>query len=929
MERRLFLLDAYALIYRAYYALIHSPRFASPTGFNTAAIYGFCNTLDDLLRKENPSHVAVCFDPPHGATFRHEKFEAYKAQRDKQPEDITLSIPYIKRILEGYRIPVVEVPGYEADDVIGTLATRAAAEGYDTYMMTPDKDYGQLVAPHIYMYRPALKGEGFEIRDVARVCERYGITTPRQVIDLLALEGDVSDNIPGCPGVGEKTARKLIEEWGSVENLLENTDKLKGALQRRVIENADKIRMSKWLATICTDAPIDIKVENLVRRPMDEEKLIEVFRELDFKSLIGRVKAQAAADRAVKIHEEAVQTQDDGSGMGSLFDAPAADDDESQTVCEERHYDVVDTPARIKEIIAKAMEHECVGVVAYAPGDEAMNTRIEGLALSWEPCGGYFIPFPPESEASARADVAGLVAPLFGNGSKTVIVSLDIKRAILLLRHEGISVSANCFDVSVAHYVIDPEMKHDLATIAGKYLSLPLQGVAPDTRPGHPKNPLPQDEAVARYCEEADLALRLRPVLEAEVAEREMSSLLTDVEFPLIKVLADMEWTGVRIDPTVLIDLSARLKEQLASLEQEAYEMAGGPFNIASPAQVGMVLFDRLAIDPKAKKTAKGSYSTTEQVLEKYAHKVPLVGLILKIRRLRKLITTYLDALPALINRKTGKIHTSFNQTVTATGRISSTNPNLQNIPIRTDDGREIRRAFIPDPGDLMMSADYSQIELRLIADLSEDKDMIDAFLSGEDIHRITASKVYKVPLEEVTEDERRHAKTANFGIIYGISAFGLSERLGIARADAKKLIDGYFATYPHVREYLDKAVIEARDRGYVTTRMGRRRYLPDINSRNAVVRGYAERNAVNAPIQGTAADIIKVAMVRIYAEMQRRAMRSRMIMQVHDELIFNVVPDELDELNRIVIEGMTGAYNGAVPLEVAAGVGANWLEAH
>ena len=929
MERRLFLLDAYALIYRAYYALIHSPRFASPTGFNTAAIYGFCNTLDDLLRKENPSHVAVCFDPPHGATFRHEKFEAYKAQRDKQPEDITLSIPYIKRILEGYRIPVVEVPGYEADDVIGTLATRAAAEGYDTYMMTPDKDYGQLVAPHIYMYRPALKGEGFEIRDVARVCERYGIATPRQVIDLLALEGDVSDNIPGCPGVGEKTARKLIEEWGSVENLLENTDKLKGALQRRVIENADKIRMSKWLATICTDAPIDIKVENLVRRPMDEEKLIEVFRELDFKSLIGRVKAQAAADRAVKIHEEAVQTQDDGSGMGSLFDAPAADDDESQTVCEERHYDVVDTPARIKEIIAKAMEHECVGVAAYAPGDEAMNTRIEGLALSWEPCGGYFIPFPPEAEASARADVAGLVAPLFGNGSKTVIVSLDIKRAILLLRHEGISVSANCFDVSVAHYVIDPEMKHDLATIAGKYLSLPLQGVAPDTRPGHPKNPLPQDEAVARYCEEADLALRLRPVLETEVAEREMSSLLTDVEFPLIKVLADMEWTGVRIDPTVLIDLSARLKEQLAALEQEAYEMAGGPFNIASPAQVGMVLFDRLAIDPKAKKTAKGSYSTTEQVLEKYAHKVPLVGLILKIRRLRKLITTYLDALPALINRKTGKIHTSFNQTVTATGRISSTNPNLQNIPIRTDDGREIRRAFIPDPGDLMMSADYSQIELRLIADLSEDKDMIDAFLSGEDIHRITASKVYKVPLEEVTEDERRHAKTANFGIIYGISAFGLSERLGIARADAKKLIDGYFATYPHVREYLDKAVIEARDRGYVTTRMGRRRYLPDINSRNAVVRGYAERNAVNAPIQGTAADIIKVAMVRIYAEMQRRAMRSRMIMQVHDELIFNVVPDELDELNRIVIEGMTGAYNGAVPLEVAAGVGANWLEAH
>ncbi|MDE6395264.1 MAG: DNA polymerase I, partial [Duncaniella sp.] len=874
MEKRLFLLDAYALIYRAYYALIHSPRFASPTGFNTAAIYGFCNTLDDLLRKENPSHIAVCFDPPHGATFRHEKFEDYKAQRDKQPEDITLSLPYIKRILEAYRIPVIEVPGYEADDVIGTLATRAAAEGYDTYMMTPDKDYGQLVAPHIYMYRPALKGEGFEVRDVARVCERYGISTPRQVIDLLALEGDVSDNIPGCPGVGEKTARKLIEEWGSVENLLENTDKLKGALQRRVIENADKIRMSKWLATICTDAPIDIKVDDLVRRPMDEERLIEVFRELDFKSLIGRVKAQAAADKAVAAREAAVEVQNDGSGMGSLFDAPVDGASDVATVCEERRYEVVTTPGRISEIITDALRYEYIGIAAYAPGEEAMNTRIEGLAVSWEPCGGYYIPFPAPDD-NLRPGVARAVAPLF-EGHDRVLVSLDIKRAILLLRQEDVTFSAPCFDVAVAHYVIDPEMKHDLATIAGKYLALPLQGVAPDTRPGHPKNSLPQAEAVARYCEEADLSLRLRPVLEAEVAEREMSRLLTDVEFPLIKVLADMEWTGVRIDPTVLIDLSGKLKEQLAGLEQEAYEMAGGPFNIASPAQVGMVLFDRLAIDPKAKKTAKGSYSTTEQVLEKYAHRVPLVSLILKIRRLRKLITTYLDALPALINRKTGKIHTSFNQTVTATGRISSTNPNLQNIPIRTDDGREIRRAFIPDPGDLMMSADYSQIELRLIADLSGDKDMIDAFLSGEDIHRITASKVYKVPLEEVTDDERRHAKTANFGIIYGISAFGLSERLGIARADAKKLIDGYFATYPHVREYLDKAVLEARDRGYVTTRMGRRRYLPDINSRNAVVRGYAERNAVNAPIQGAAADIIKVAMVRIYAEMQRRAMRSR-----------------------------------------------------
>lgn len=932
MEKRLFLLDAYALIYRAYYALIHSPRFASSTGFNTSAVFGFCNTLEDLLKKEDPTHIAVCFDPPHGVTFRHEKFEAYKAQRDKQPEDITLAIPYIKKILEAYRIPVIEVAGYEADDVIGTLATRAASKGYDTYMMTPDKDYGQLVGPRVYMYRPALKGEGFEVRDTARVCERYGISDPKQVIDLLALEGDASDNIPGCPGVGEKTARKLIAEFGSVESLLENTDKLKGALQRKVIDNADQIRMSKWLATICTDAPVDIDIDSLERRPMDPERLMEIYRELDFKSLMARLKAQIASTEAVKAARkaEAVATTDDGSGMGSLFDAPATVDGDSAgfeaQVCEARFYEVADTPARIAEVINIASSHPFVGIAAYAPGEEAMATRIEGLAVSWEACKGYIIPFPTDGDA--RAEVRSVVAPLFVKDGPC-LVSLDIKRAMLLLMHEGISFDARYFDVSVAHYVIDPEMKHDAATISAKYLGLPLQGIAPDTRPGHPKKSLPVDEAMARYCEEADLALRLRPVLAAEVATRDMMPLLDDVEFPLIRVLAGMEWTGVRIDPDVLTDLSARLKERLSALEQEAYDMAGGEFNIGSPAQVGMVLFDRLAIDPKAKRTARGSYSTTEQVLEKYAAKVPLVSLILKIRRLRKLVTTYLDALPALINPETGKIHTSFNQTVTATGRISSTNPNLQNIPIRTDDGREIRRAFIPDPGHVMMSADYSQIELRLIADLSGDKDMIDAFLSGDDIHRITASKVYKVPLEEVTDDQRRHAKTANFGIIYGISAFGLSERLGIARADAKKLIDGYFATYPHIREYLDKAVDDARRNGYVTTRMGRRRYLPEINSRNAVVRGYAERNAVNAPIQGSAADIIKVAMVRIYAGMESRGMKSRMIMQVHDELIFDVVPSELDELKSLVISGMEGAYSGAVPLEVAAGVAPNWLEAH
>ncbi len=928
--KRLFLLDAYALIYRAYYALIRSPRFTG-AGFNTSAIFGFCNTLDDLLRKENPSHIAVCFDPPGGSTFRHEEYPDYKAQRDKQPDDITASIPYIKRILEAYRIPVIEVPGFEADDVIGTLSVLASKEGFDTYMMTPDKDYGQLVSDHVFMYRPALKGEGFEIRDTARVCEKYGITDPKQVIDLLALEGDASDNIPGCPGVGEKTARTLIETWGSVENLLDNTDKLKGALQKKVIENADKIRMSKYLATIRTDVPVDIDVNDLSRKEIDIDKLTEVYTELEFRTLLSRLRASRKATEAVKAAEEApapvaAPAAPDSSGMGSLFDMAEPTDSpaELSPACEERHYTVVTSPAEAAAEISRLSKAPAIGMALYAIGEEAMTARLEGIALTADECSAIFIPL---SDKATRAELLAMIEPLF-TGTAT-LVSHDIKRDYLLLKNAGIELTAPYFDTTVAHYLIDPEMKHELRYVVAKYLHLELQGVAPDAKAGHPKTALSREAAVDRYCEEADLALRLRAPLFKEISEREMAALLDEVELPLIKVLAEMEFTGVRIDSTVLTDLSARLKERVRAMEEEAYTMAGGPFNIGSPAQVGMVLFDRLQIDPKAKKTARGSYSTTEQILEKYAPKVPLVSLILKIRRLKKLIATYLDALPGLVNPSTGKIHTSYNQTVTATGRISSTNPNLQNIPIRTDDGREIRRAFIADPGDLIMSADYSQIELRLIADLSADKDMIEGFLSGDDIHRLTAAKIYGVPLEEVTDDQRRHAKTANFGIIYGISAFGLSERLGISRGEAKQLIEGYFSTYPHIRDYLEKAVTTARDQGYVTTKMGRRRYLPDINSRNAVVRGYAERNAVNAPIQGSAADIIKVAMIRIYNEMESRGLRSRMIMQVHDELIFNVKPSELDELRTLVVKQMEGAFHGAVPLTVSAGVAPNWLEAH
>lgn len=928
--KRLFLLDAYALIYRAYYALIRSPRFTG-AGFNTSAIFGFCNTLDDLLRKENPSHIAVCFDPPGGSTFRHEEYPDYKAQRDKQPEDITASIPYIKRILEAYRIPVIEVPGFEADDVIGTLSVLASKKGFDTYMMTPDKDYGQLVDDHVFMYRPALKGEGFEIRDSARVCEKYGISNPKQVIDLLALEGDASDNIPGCPGVGEKTARTLIEAWGSVENLLDNTDKLKGALQKKVIENADKIRMSKYLATIRTDVPVDIDIDDLSRKEIDIEKLTEVYTELEFRTLLSRLRASHKATEAVKAAEEApapvaAPAAPDSSGMGSLFDMaePSDSPDELRPACEERHYSVVTSPAEAAAEISRLSKARAIGMSLYAIGEEAMTARLEGIAFTADECSAIFLPL---SDKATRDELLAMIEPLF-TGAVT-LVSHDIKRDYLLLKNAGIDLTAPYFDTTVAHYIIDPEMKHELRYVVAKYLHLELQGVAPDAKAGHPKTALSIEAAVDRYCEEADLALRLRAPLFKEIAERGMATLLDEVELPLIKVLAEMEFTGVRIDSTVLTDLSSRLKERVRTMEEEAYTMAGGPFNIGSPAQVGMVLFDRLKIDPKAKKTARGSYSTTEQILEKYAPKVPLVSLILKIRRLKKLIATYLDALPGLVNPSTGKIHTSYNQTVTATGRISSTNPNLQNIPIRTDDGREIRRAFIADTGDLIMSADYSQIELRLIADLSADKDMIDGFLSGDDIHRLTAAKIYGVPLEEVTDDQRRHAKTANFGIIYGISAFGLSERLGISRGEAKQLIEGYFATYPHIRDYLEKAVTTARDQGYVTTKMGRRRYLPDINSRNAVVRGYAERNAVNAPIQGSAADIIKVAMIRIYNEMESRGLRSRMIMQVHDELIFNVKPSELDELRTLVIKQMEGAFHGAVPLTVSAGVAPNWLEAH
>lgn len=918
-EKRLFLLDAYALIYRAYYALIRAPRVTSK-GFNTSAIFGFCNTLDEILRKENPTHIAVCFDPS-GPTFRHEEYPEYKAQRDKQPEDITASIPYIKRILEAYNIPVIEREGYEADDVIGTLSRMAEREGFTTYMMTPDKDYGQLVTDRVFMYRPSLRGEGFEVRGPREVCERYGIERPEQVIDLLALEGDASDNIPGCPGVGEKTAVKLIAQFGSVEKLIAGVDELKGALRKKIEANAKLIEFSKRLVTICTEVPLGgISPSQLLRRPEDTGKLIEVFRELEFRTFIKRITGT---------EQQPSPAAKSNSSQGSLFDEavnPAEPMPEASVLTDLGSYPhdfkTVETVAEVAEAVAEAARCAKVGVAVAADGyEQPMTAVLRGIAFSAGDRRAFYLPLGPDN-AEREALIAAL-QPLFAEG-EPAIVSGDVKTTMLLMRRAGLRAETDYLDVSVAHYLIDPEMKHTLPVLAARYLDYEMLP-APAARGKQPAAAYSPDGA----CEAAEVALRLMPLLLKQIDDNGLRKLLDDIELPLIRVLADMEWTGVRVDVGELRNLSEAYTRRLKDMESKAYELAGGAFNIGSPMQVGEVLFERLQIDPSAKRTKKGAYSTTEEILEKYRGSHPIVGLILEIRALKKLLATYIDALPALVNPRTGRIHTTFNQTVTATGRISSANPNMQNIPVRSDDGKEIRRAFIPAPGRIMLSADYSQIELRLMANLSGDPSMVEAFLSGADFHRATAAKIYHVPLEEVTDSQRRSAKTANFGIIYGISAFGLSERLGIPRAESKELIVNYFKTYPGVKRYMDGSIEHAREKGYVATVMGRRRILSDINSRNAVVRSYAERNAINAPLQGSAADIIKLAMVRIYRRMAEKGMRSAMILQVHDELIFDVVPEELAELSVIVEECMTGAYDGKVPLEVSAGTGRNWLEAH
>ena len=940
--KKLLLLDAYALIFRAFYAMIRSPRITS-TGIDTSAVFGFVNTLQDLLKREQPSHIAVCFDPPGGKTFRHESYPPYKANRDKTPEGILVAVPYIKRILQAYRIPIFEVDGFEADDVIGTLSHQAEQQGFFTYMVTGDKDFGQLVTPNIKVYDPLKK----EILGVKEVNDKYGILSPKQLIDILGLMGDTADNIPGCLGVGPKTAEKLIQQFGSIENLLEHTDELKGAQQQKVRDNAEQIRLSKWLATIITDVPVTLDADALRREPVDMDALREVFNELEFRTLSQRLidggEANAGLDGApapAPAPTPAVSAPAPpkpkavvGKQM-SLFDL---DEPEPEAATESaapayktlddvaHHYRLVTSPLEVATLVSELQAEPRVAVSLLGTGSSAMQLKILGIALCGKVHEAAYIP------CEGKSDVLKAIAPIF-NG-ETCIVSSDIKRLIVVLHQHGISFTAPYYDTAVAHYLLQPERGHSIAEVA--YELLHYTAITPDSLLG-PKgrNQLkPQQlapEALARWaCEAADLTLQLPEALNVQLKEQGIDKLLTDIELPLIKVLASMELAGARIDVEALKEYSVALTEQMTRLDAECHQLAGMSFNTASPAQVGEVLFDHLKIDPKAKKTKTGQYSTTEDILLKLRDRHPLVDKILELRGIRKLLSTYVNALPALINPSTGRIHTTYNQTVTATGRLSSTNPNLQNIPVRTDDGKEIRRAFIPADGNVFFSAYYSQIELRLVADLSHDKTMLDAFAHDHDIHAITAARIYHKPLEEVTSDERRKAKTANFGILYGISAFGLAQRLNIPRDEAKMLIDGYYTTFPQVRDYIDRSIAQAREKGYVTTVYGRRRMLPDINSRNAVVRGFSERNAINAPIQGTAADVIKLAMVRIYSRFQQEGIQSKMILQVHDELNFDVIPSELDRVQRIVIEEMEGVYHGEVRLTASHGAASNWLDAH
>lgn len=937
---KLFLIDAYALIYRSYYAFIKNPRINSK-GMNTSAIFGFINSLEDVLKRENPTHIAVGFDPK-GPTFRHEAYEQYKAQRQETPEDIRKSVPFIKDIIEAYNIPILEVPRYEADDVIGTVAKQAEKEGFEVYMMTPDKDYGQLVSEHIFMYRPRFGGD-YEIMGIPEVLGKYGLTSVDQVIDLLGLMGDSSDNIPGCPGVGEKTAQKLLAEFGTIENLLENTDKLKGSLQKKVTENTEQIRFSKFLATIKTDVPIQFDAAKCIREKVNEERLVEIYTELEFRTFINRmdrepekVKTESkAAPAKTGTRKKAAPT---GPIQGSLFEEFAA---EPTTVPKystlanlkstPHTYHLVDTEEKRIELGRFLSEQDFFAFDTETDGIDPMKAGLVGMSFAVKENKAWYVPVPAAREEADK--VLAHFSPALQN-PKSFKIGQNIKFDILVVRKYGIRIAGPLFDTMIAHYLLNPELRHGMDYLAETYLKYKTVRIEELIGPKGRKQlcmrdvPIPQ---VAEYAaEDADITLKLKNYFAPCLDKEGLESLFYDIEMPLIYVLAEMEYTGVTLDTIALKQSSEELTTALKKLEKEIYELAGIKFNINSARQVGEVLFDHLKIEEKAKKTKTGSYSTSEEILEKMHSKHPVVEKLLEYRGLKKLLSTYIDALPELINPETGKIHTSYNQAVTSTGRLSSTNPNLQNIPVRDELGREIRKAFTAENEDcIFFSADYSQIELRIMAHLSQDAHMIEAFRSGADIHAATAAKIYGIPVEEVTSDMRRKAKTANFGIIYGISVFGLAERLNIPRAESKELIEGYFKTYPDIRAYMDESIEVAKEKGYVETIYKRKRFLPDINSHNAIVRGYAERNAINAPIQGSAADIIKVAMVRIFNRFETEGLKSKMILQVHDELNFNVYKDEMKKVKQIVLDEMENAIQLQVPLIADCGEGMNWLEAH
>ena len=947
---KLFLLDAYALIYRAYYAFIKNPRINSK-GFNTSAILGFVNTLEEVLKKENPTHIGVAFDPS-GPTFRHEAYEQYKAQREETPEAIRLSVPIIKDIIRAYRIPILEVPGYEADDVIGTLATEAGKQGITTYMMTPDKDYGQLVSDNVFMYRPKHSG-GFEVMGIEEIKAKFDIRSTEQVIDMLGLMGDSSDNIPGCPGVGEKTAQKLVAEFGSIENLLAHTDQLKGALKTKVEANREMITFSKFLATIKVDVPIKLDMNTLVREEPNEEELRKIFEELEFRTLINRVLKKTDTPLPSSSNSAApdpyagtlfaqptgsATPENNGPVQGDFFANFAGDGTDGAKKSNlmrlemlDVDYQLIDTEEKRKEIIQKLLTTEILSIDTETTGTEPMEAELVGMSFSDAENRAYYVPVPANRDEALK--IVNELRPLYEN-ENSMKVGQNIKYDMIVLQNYGVQVKGKLFDTMLAHYVLQPELRHNMDYLAEIYLQ--YQTIHIDeligARGKNQKNmrDLPAEDVYRYACEDADVTLKLKNVLEKELKEQSAEHLFYEIEMPLVPVLVNIESNGVRIDTEALRQSSEHFTLRLQEIEKEIYALAGGEtFNIASPKQVGEVLFDRLKIVDKAKKTKTGQYVTSEEVLESLRSKHAIIGKILEYRGLKKLLSTYIDALPQLINPRTGRIHTSFNQAVTATGRLSSSNPNLQNIPIRDEDGKEIRKAFIPDDGCEFFSADYSQIELRIMAHLSQDKNMIDAFLSGYDIHAATAAKIYKVDINDVTADMRRKAKTANFGIIYGISVFGLAERMNVPRQEAKELIDGYFETYPQVKEYMDRSIQVARENGYVETIFHRKRFLPDINSRNAVVRGYAERNAINAPIQGSAADIIKVAMSLICQRLQSNNLKAKMILQVHDELNFSVPEAEKEIIQKIVIEEMERAYRMLVPLKADCGWGKNWLEAH